>query len=203
MFVKKKLSNSKEENKNLFIKIHSKSNKKLYSLKNNSTKNINQSHYNTNNKKLQIKNNLPENMKNNYIKIKNSSKLSNSNNLILTKKTFQSNRKCSFNDKKIKITLFNPISKLNDYNFNFLESHSKKNKINKKENLFDYKNKKMEKKIEAGKYNKKKSNNKLQNSKKDYNFDESSREIKSVEEIHFLYVYVNQRKKEYFQKINK
>ena len=103
----------------------------------------------------------------------------------MKKKTFPSGHKSSTKEGKIQISPFNPISKLNDYNFNYLESDRKGIKTNKNIYLLDTNTNKMEKK----------------NGNKD-NFIESSTEFKSVEEIYFLYVYINQKKKEYFEKNN-
>ena len=209
LIVNRQISDSQEKNKNpmKYIKIN-KSNKKLFSLKSNSSKNINQSYYNTNIKKKQYKFNLPQKIKNNNIKTKINTKLTNINNLILKKKTFPSGHKSSTKEGKIQISPFNPISKLNDYNFNYLESDRKGIKTNKNICLLDTNTNKMEKKNgNKDKYKKRKSKNKEINSNKynngcGLNFIESSKEFKSVEEIHFLYVYINQKKKEYFEKNN-
>lgn len=200
LFVNRQISDSKEKYRKLYNQINCKSNKKLFSLKRNSTKNINQLYNKSNKKNQQFKDNFRGKIKNKDIKKNNNAKSRNTNNLILTKKNFQSGQKFSPNNKKFKISLFNPISKLNDYNFNYFESDKKKNKATKNIYHLEYKNKKIG---NIGRYNKKDYENKLKNSNKGFNYDESCREFKSVEEIHFLYVYISQKKKEYFEKNNK
>ena len=200
LFVNRQISDSKEKNRKSYNKINCKSNKKLFSLKSNSAKNINQLYNKSNKKNRQFKDNFKGKNKNKDIKKNNNAKSINTNNLILTKKTFQSGQKFSPNNKKFKISLFNPISKLNDYNFNYFESDKKKNKGTRNIYYLECKNKKIG---NIGKYNKKDYDNKGKNSNKGFNYDESCREFKSVEEIHFLYVYISQKKKEYFEKNNK
>ena len=180
-----------------YIKINQKVYKQLYSSKNYSSKIITFTNNNTKiekNDKASQKFNLHKYIKNNNI----SNKLNNTNNLILTKNTFENNKKYF---SKENIFNINPISELdNDDNFYIIE---RKNKYMNKNNFSpigrNLKIKKIKKDI-SPKYKKRKAKSLENNCKININCNNRMGEFKSVEEIHFIFVYINQKKKEFFEK---
>ena len=143
--------------------------------------------------------------KNNINRIKNYNKLNNTNNLILTKKTFRNSQK-NLNKvgKSKKIGFFNPINELENNNFNYIESERKnknKNINNSVSSANNRKNKNINKERYL-KYKKRKTKSQDKNYQIGVNDNYSIKEFKSVEEIHFIYVQINQRKKEFFKKNN-
>ena len=185
-----------------FIKINCKQNKQFFSPKN-SSKIIT---FTKNNDIIKEKQNYKYSnsnlhsyiYKNNNIKNKNNK----TNNLILIKKTFKNNRKDIDNNKKV--SLFNPICELdNDNNINCLESERIRKKLNKNICFSIVNNCKKEKIKEQNnnKYKKRKTKSQESNYKIGVN-NELNKEFKSVEEIHFTFVQIYQKKKEFFRKNN-
>lgn len=181
-----------------------KSNDQLFSLKSSSTKKITRTYKIVPKQKALPKCNLYSlsNKKNNINANKKNKQLIKKNNLILAKKTYQSNHKyLSKEGNSNNFVLFNQNSGLENYTFNYLESYREKNNlsncssviINKNMNV-KYKNKSKSKK------NKKKVRESSYKERISCNY--SFKEFKSVEEIHFLYVYINQKKSEFFEKNN-
>ena len=136
-----------------------------------------------------------------YIKNNNNSnnnKLNQTNNLILTKNTFIDSKKYF---SKERICNINPISEFDNVN---IEPIKKKKSIIK--NNFTpidkhFKIKKIKKET-SPKYKKRKAKSQENNCKIGENYPNKIGQFKSVEEIHFLFVYINQKKKEYFEKNN-
>lgn len=181
-----------------------KSNDQLFSLKSSSTKKITRTYKIVPKQKALPKCNLYSlsNKKNNINANKKNKQLIKKNNLILAKKTYQSNHKyLSKEGNSNNFVLFNQNSGLENYTFNYLESYREKDNlsncssviINKNMNV-KYKNKSKSKK------NKKKVRESSYKERISCNY--SFKEFKSVEEIHFLYVYINQKKSEFFEKNN-
>lgn len=181
-----------------------KSNDQLFSLKSSSTKKITRTYKIVPKQKALPKCNLYSlsNKKNKINANKKNKQLIKKNNLILAKKTYQSNHKyLSKEGNSNNFVLFNQNSGLENYTFNYLESYREKNNlsncssviINKNMNV-KYKNKSKSKK------NKKKVRESSYKERISCNY--SFKEFKSVEEIHFLYVYINQKKSEFFEKNN-
>jgi hypothetical protein len=181
-----------------------KSNDQLFSLKSSSTKKITRTYKIVPKQKPLPKCNLYSlsNKKNNINANKKNKQLIKKNNLILTKKTYQSNHKyLSKEGNSNNFVIFNQNSELENYAFNYLESYREKNNlsncssviINKNMNV-KYENKSKSKK------NKKKVRESSYKERIICNY--SFKEFKSVEEIHFLYVYINQKKSEFFEKNN-
>ena len=196
----KHLNNKDKEKENSksskYIKINQKEYKQLYSSKNHSSKIItftnNNSQKNEKNDKASPKYNLHK-----YIKNNNNNKINNTNNLILTKNTFK-NTKNFFS--KEKISNINPIAEFdNDDNFGLIKS--RKNIIKNNFSPID-KSLKLQKikKDLSPKYKKRKAKSQENNNKMDINYNNTVGEFKSVEEIHFIFVYINQKKKEFFGK---
>ena len=180
-----------------YIKINQKVYKQLYSSKNYSSKII--TFPNNNNSKIEKngnaspKFNLHKYNKNNNI----SNKLKNTNNLILTKNTFENNKKFFSKEKIFNIS---PISELdNDDNFYIIERKNNMNKNNFSPIGRNLKIKKI-KKDTSPKYKKRKAKSLENNCKININCNNRIGEFKSVEEIHFIFVYINQKKKEFFEK---
>ena len=210
-----------------YIKINRKSNMKLFSAQKSPLKKI--ITY-TNREVIKEKNNvkfkcvLHNYIYKNNIKGKNkNNKIKNTNNLILAKKHYK-NTQNNFSKKgknKIINIFCNPISEMENDNYKYYESYRKKQNINKiyccsssssskNKNInkiyccsssSSSKNKNIQKKS-CLKNKKKKNNSQENNCKIGVNYDYSIKEFKSVEEIHFIYVEINQRKKEYFSKNN-
>ena len=180
-----------------YIKINQKVYKQSYSSKNYSSKII--TFTNNNNTKIEKngnaspKFNLHKYNKNNNI----SNKLKNTNNLILTKNTFENNKKFFSKEKIFNIS---PISELdNDDNFYIIERKNNMNKNNFSPIGRNLKIKKI-KKDTSPKYKKRKAKSLENNCKININCNNRIGEFKSVEEIHFIFVYINQKKKEFFEK---
>jgi hypothetical protein len=180
-----------------YIKINQKVYKQSYSSKNYSSKII--TFTNNNNTKIEKngnaspKFNLHKYNKNNNI----SNKLKNTNNLILTKNTFENNKKFFSKEKIFNIS---PISELdNDDNFYIIERKNNMNKNNFSPIGRNLKIKKI-KKGTSPKYKKRKAKSLENNCKININCNNRIGEFKSVEEIHFIFVYINQKKKEFFEK---
>ena len=204
----KLISNKDKEKENSksskYIKISQKYSKALYSSKNNSSKIIT---FTNNNSKIEKydkkspKYNLQRYIKNsNNINV-NNSKLNNANNLILTKNALKNSKKFLSQEKVFNI---NPISEFK--NVDNIDIIKKKKTIIK--NNFSPTDKSMKirkmKKDRSHKY--KKRNTKSQDNKSQDNYckngincNNTIGEFKSVEEIHFIFVYINQKKKEFFE----
>ena len=201
--------NTNKQNQNSkstkYIKINQKEkdkekeNRQLYSSKNISSKIIT---FTNNNLAIEKKEKAsPKYSLRRYIKNNNSNnynKLNQSNNLILTKNTFINSKKYF---SKEKICNINPISEFDNVN---IEPIKKKKSIIK--NNFTpidkhYKIKKIKKET-SPKYKKRKTKSQENNCKIGINYSNNIGKFKSVEEIHFLFVYINQKKKEYFEKNN-
>ena len=196
-----------------YIKIHKKQNNQLYFCKNNSSKIISYTNNNIIKEKISPKTNLHRYIyKYNNIKTnKNNSKLNSTNNLILTKKTFRNSQKHSTNihkDKKLYINAVNEsdfISNLNyfnnkknsnnDINTSRFTQNMKKSLCSSTTNNSINKNKRKDYK----KYKKRKTKSQENNFKMGIN---ENTEFKSVEEIHFMFVRLIQRKKAFFERNN-
>ena len=131
---------------------------------------------------------------------KSNNKLNTSNNLILTKRTFKNTKKYF---SKEKMDIINPISEFKETNFDLL-SIEKKGKIMNKINCFSNdKSTKLKKSKKEGspKYKKRKTKSQENYSRVGINSNNNVEgEFKSVEEIHFIFVYINQKKKAFFEK---
>ena len=138
--------------------------------------------------------------KNNNIATKTNNKLNLSNNLILTKRTFKNTKKFF---SKEKMNIINPISEFNDNNFDLL-SIEKQGKVSNKISCFSNDKITKIKKIRkegSHKYKKRKTKSQENNNCKiGINYNNNLGEFKSVEEIHFIFVYINQKKKAFFEK---
>lgn len=181
------------------------SNENLLSLKTSSTKKITHTHKIITKEKEFPKYNLniPTNKKKNLNSIKKYKQLNNKSNLILAKHTFQYNHKFVSKGENSNFSLFNRISGIESNTFNYLESYREKNKSNRSKCSSAINNKNIEIKNEK-KSKSKKSNKKRKEIiyKERINYNYSFNKFKSVEEIHFLYVYFNQKKKEFFKYYN-
>ena len=197
----------KENNKNVkssnYIKINRKPKEKLFSINNNLDKKITNNNNNINQVKIKEKSNLYRyiyNHDNINIKSKNESdenkEQKNRKNLVMTKKTYKNSVPKIQNQRKI--SFVNAISEN-------LKLHYK-NKINHYElkNGFNYniKSIKSQKQKDIYKSLKRRKNKSQENIQKNKNRIEYINELgnfKSVEEIHFLFVQMNQKKKEFFE----
>ena len=211
-FNNKKKKNAKSTK---YIKINIKKNiSSSYSSKNNSSKIISFTNNNIIKEKESPKKNLHRYIyKHNNIKTKNNlNKINNSNKLFLTKKTFKYNHKNTCKSTKDKKLFDNPNNETNYINFNCLDL---------KDNL-DYEmssiralrntnmvncssttnnSKKKSKKETYTKYKKRKT--KSQENDYKLGINENDIDFKSVEEIHFIFVQMYQKKKEFFEKNRK
>jgi hypothetical protein len=214
----KRLSNKEKQSakSTKYIITKNKQNKKLYSSKNNSSKNITSTNSNVIKEKTFHKYNLHRYIYKHYkIRPKHSlSKINNNSYLALTKKTFRNSQKCFsnlHNGTKLYIKPNNESennSKSNNFylknNFNddpddistvrnekknvWISNNNSKNKIIKKEKETYPKYKKRTTKSQENMYN--------------IEISENVDNFKSVEEIHFIFVQISQRKKEFFKKKN-
>jgi hypothetical protein len=207
--------NKKNAKSTKYIKINTKKNIPLYySSKNNSSKIISFTNNNIIKEKGSPKKNLHRYIyKHNNIKTKNNmSKINNTNKLALTKKTFKYNHKSACRSTKDKKLFINPNNETNYINFNCLDL---------KDNL-DYEmssirtlrntnmvncssttnnSKKKSKKETYTKYKKRKT--KSQENDYKIGINENDIDFKSVEEIHFIFVQMYQKKKAFFEKKSK
>ena len=138
--------------------------------------------------------------KNNNIATKTNNKLNLSNNLILTKRTFKNTKKFF---SKEKMNIINPISEFNDNNFDLLSIEKQGKASNKISCFSNDKITKIKKIRKEGSHKYKKRKTKSQennNCKIGINYNNNLGEFKSVEEIHFIFVYINQKKKAFFEK---
>jgi hypothetical protein len=207
--------NKKNAKSTKYIKINTKKNIPLYySSNNNSSKIISFTNNNIIKEKGSPKKNLHRYIyKPNNIKTKNNmSKVNNTNKLALTKKTFKYNHKSTCRSTKDKKLFINPNNETNYINFNCLDL---------KDNL-DYEmssirtlrntnmvncssttnnSKKKSKKETYNKYKKRKT--KSQENDYKIGINENDIDFKSVEEIHFIFVQMYQKKKAFFEKKSK
>ena len=219
----KRLSNKGKQNakSTKYIITKNKQNiKKLYSSKNSSSKIITYTNNNAIKEKVFPKYNLHRYIYKHYnVRPKrNLSKLDN-NSYLLTKKTFRNSQKClsnTHNGTKTSIkpnneSEYNSKSNIFDLKNNFNDEIDDIKSIrNRKRNIWSSttnssKNKQMKKEKEKEKetYTKyKKRKTKSQENIYSMGITESETDFKSVEEIHFLFVQISQRKKEFFKKKN-
>ena len=211
-FNNKKKNNAKSTK---YLKINIKKNiPSSYSSKNNSSKIITFTNNNIIKEKGSPKKSYQRyTYKHNNIKTKNNlNKINNVNKLALTKKSFKYNHKSTCKSTKDKKLLINPNNETNYINFNYLDS---------KDNL-DYEmssirtlrntnmvicssiknnSKKKSKKETYTKYKKRKT--KSQENDYKIGINENDIDFKSVEEIHFIFVQMYQKKKAFFEKKSK
>lgn len=206
-----------------YIKINTKPSKKIYSSSKNSSQIITYTNNDIIKEKIKPKSNFYRYIyknNNNIIKTKKSNKNTsnitnintntntctnnNTNNLILTKKTFRNSQKYFSkltNNKKF--NFMNPLSVCDKTtNFNYLEFDNDDNK-NFNGNICpsttrNSKKKKIKRDL-CHKYNKRKTKSQDNNNCK-IGINNTISEFKSVEEIHFIFVQINQKKKAFFEK---
>ena len=194
--------------------------KKLYSSKNSSSKIITYTNNNVIKEKVFPKYNLHRYIYKHYnIRPKHNLNKSNNNSyLVLTKKTFRNSQKCFSNLKngsKLYIKPNNESVYNSKSNYFDLKNNSNdeldniKTARNEKKNVWfsnnNSKNKQIKKEKEKEKetypkYKKRKTKSQENNYKTGIN--ENDADFKSVEEIHFIFVQISQRKKEFFKKKN-
>lgn len=201
LIYKKRLSNNKKQSakSTKHIKEIKREKNQTHFSKNNSSKMISYTNDNEIKEKLNNKYNLHRYInKYNNIKTKNNNILNKSSNLILTKKSFRSTHKCCsklHNNKKLSINL-NPINESE----NIINLKTETN-INRNECQTSINNNKKKKVKTVIKHKYKKRKTKSQENKYKI-MDENNNEFNSVEEIHFIFVEIYQRKKAFFKKRN-
>ena len=208
-FNNKKKKNSKSTK---YIKINTKKNMPLYySSKNNSSKVISFTNNNIIKEKESPKKNFHRYIyKHNNIKTKNNlNKINNTNKLALTKKTFKYKHKSTCKSKKDKKLFINPNNETNYINFNCLDL--KDNLDYEMSSIRTLRNTNMvncssttnnsQKKTKKETYTKyKKRKTKSQENDYKIGINENDIDFKSVEEIHFIFVQMYQKKKAFFEK---
>ena len=214
----KRLSNKGKQNakSTKYIITKNKQNKKCSSSKNNSSKIITYTNNNIIKEKAFPKYNLHRYIYKHYnIRPKHSlSKLNNNSYLALNKKTFRNSQKCFsnlYNGAKLYIkpnneSEYNSKSNYFDLKNNFNDEFDDIKAVrNEKKNIWfsnnNSKNKQIKKEKETyPKYKKRKT--KSQENMYKIGINENDADFKSVEEIHFIFVQISQRKKEFFKKKN-
>lgn len=211
----KRLNNKGKQNaKSIkYIITKNKQNRKLYSSKNNSSKIITYTNNNVIKEKVP-KYNLHRYIYKHYnIRPKhNLSKLNNNSYLALSKKTFRNSQKYFsnlHNGAKLYIkhnneSEYNTKSNYFDLKNNFNdELDNVKTTRNEKKNVCFSTNNSKNKQIKKETYTKyKKRKTKSQENNYKVGISENDADFKSVEEIHFIFVQISQRKKEFFKKKN-
>ena len=191
----KHLNNKEKQNSKStkYIKIDHREPRQLYSSKNISSKIITFTRAKEKKEKVTPKYSSQKEI------IFNNNNLNNTNNLILENNSLKNYKKFFSKEKLSNIC---PISELNnDENFQI----NKKKRIlikNEATPMDKNNNDKKIKKDGSPKYKKRKANSQENNYKKSINSNNNIGEFKSVEEIHFIFVYITQKKKEYFSKNN-
>ncbi len=184
-------------------KVNVKSNLHRYIYKNNNNIKVNKNNNNNN-----------KNSNNGNSNSSNKNSNNNHNNLMLTKKTFRNSQKyfSKLSNCNKKLSIINPISEFdNSTKIHYLEidNDDSKNKNVCPSTTRNSKKKKIRKVI----YNKSNSQNhnnnnntkrKTKNKENNYKIgiNNSINEFKSVEEIHFIFVQINQKKKAFFERNN-
>jgi hypothetical protein len=210
-----KNKNKKNAKSTKYIKINTKKNIPLnYSSKNNSSKIISFTNNNIIKEKGSPKKNLHRYIyKHNNIKTKNNlNKSNNTNKLALTKKTFKYHHKSTGKSSKDKKLYINPNNETNYINFNCLDL--KDNNDYEMSSIRTLRNTNMvicssttnnsKKKMKKATYNKyKKRKTKSQENDYKVGISENDIDFKSVEEIHFIFVQMYQKKKAFFEKKTK
>lgn len=212
----KRLSNKGKQNSKStkYIITKNKQNKKLSASKNNSSKIITYTNNNVIKEKAFPKYNLHRYIYKHYnIRPKHSlSKLNNNSYLALTKKTFRNSQKC-FSNLHNGATLYFKPNNESEYNSKSNYFDLKKNfndelddiktVRNEKKNFWFSNNNSKNKQIKKETYPKyKKRKTKSQENNYKIGINENDADFKSVEEIHFIFVQISQRKKEFFKKKN-
>ena len=212
----KRLSNKGKQNSKStkYIITKNKQNKKLSASKNNSSKIITYTNNNVIKEKAFPKYNLHRYIYKHYnIRPKHSlSKLNNNSYLALTKKTFRNSQKC-FSNLHNGATLYFKPNNESEYNSKSNYFDLKKNfndelddiktVRNEKKNFWFSTNNSKNKQIKKETYPKyKKRKTKSQENNYKIGINENDADFKSVEEIHFIFVQISQRKKEFFKKKN-
>jgi hypothetical protein len=189
----KHLNNKEKQNSKStkYIKIEHKEPRQIYSSKNISSKIITFTRAKEKKEKVTPKYSSQKEI------IFNNNNLNNTNNLILENNSLKNYKKFFSKEKLSNIC---PISELdNDENF---QINKRKRILNKSEAtpMDKNNNDKITKKDGSPKYKKRKAISQDNNYKRSINSNNNIEEFKSVEEIHFIFVYITQKKKEYFSK---